>query len=229
MYCVLIEHPHEGLLLWEVGSGNDYPEVWGPEVSDAFSRCLYDPIHELDAAIASTGHNYKDVKAIIMGHLHLDHAGGLNLFKGLDVPIWVHEKELKNAFYSVATKADKGIYLPHYLDLEFNWQTFNETRLDFAQGIILHHLPGHTVGLCGLQLNLKESGTFIFTSDLFHVKENYVQGVAPGWVMRDHSAWFDSANKVKRLAKRTGGKVIMGHDYDTCHEIWDAQKGAPLM
>lgn len=43
-----------------------------------------------------------------MGHLHLDHAGGLGLFKDLGTPIWVHEKELKNALYSVATGADLG-------------------------------------------------------------------------------------------------------------------------
>ena len=45
-------------------------------------------------------------------HLHLDHAGGLDLFKGMpDIPIWVHERELKSAFYSVATGADAGVYL----------------------------------------------------------------------------------------------------------------------
>lgn len=34
--------------------------------------------------------------------------------------------------------ADLGgsrIYLSHYLDLGYNWKTFNETRLDFAQGL----------------------------------------------------------------------------------------------
>lgn len=45
-----------------------------------------------------------------MGHLHLDHAGGLENFKGTDVPIHVHEKELKHAYYSVATKTDIGVY-----------------------------------------------------------------------------------------------------------------------
>lgn len=38
----------------------------------------------------------------------IDHAGGLENFKGTDVPIYVHEKELKHAYYSVATKSDIG-------------------------------------------------------------------------------------------------------------------------
>jgi glyoxylase-like metal-dependent hydrolase (beta-lactamase superfamily II) len=44
-----------------------------------------------------------------MGHLHLDHAGGLTYFKGTDVPIWVHELELKHAYFSVLTKTDLGM------------------------------------------------------------------------------------------------------------------------
>lgn len=57
----------QGLLLWETGSGKDYPEVWGPQLADIFSRTQYEPHHELEAAIASTGHSYKDIKAIIIG------------------------------------------------------------------------------------------------------------------------------------------------------------------
>ncbi len=30
MYCILIDHPTEGCILWETGCGVDYPTVWGP-------------------------------------------------------------------------------------------------------------------------------------------------------------------------------------------------------
>lgn len=60
------------------------------------------------------------------------------------MPIFTHAKELKNAFFSVATKSDDGVYRPHYLDLALNWKTFDESTMEFAQGIFLHHLPGHT-------------------------------------------------------------------------------------
>jgi glyoxylase-like metal-dependent hydrolase (beta-lactamase superfamily II) len=50
--------------------------------------------------------------------MHLDHAGGLGHFSGRkDVEIWVHEKELKSAFWSVATGADAGVYMPHCMDV----------------------------------------------------------------------------------------------------------------
>jgi hypothetical protein len=62
MYCVLISHPHEGLILWETGSGKDYPEVWGPVVSDVFTRVRYEPKHELRAAVEATGNKVQDIK-----------------------------------------------------------------------------------------------------------------------------------------------------------------------
>lgn len=78
-------------------------------MSDIFAQVDYDPAeHDLDKAIAKTGHSIKDVKAVIIGHLHLDHAGGLEHFFGTDVPIHVHELELKHAFYTVATGYDVG-------------------------------------------------------------------------------------------------------------------------
>lgn len=36
MIAVLIEHPTEGCLLYETGSGKDYPEVWGAPINDIF-------------------------------------------------------------------------------------------------------------------------------------------------------------------------------------------------
>ena len=58
----------------------------------------YSEEHELPAAIAKTGNHIKDIKAVIMGHLHLDHAGGLDTVRGTDGPVYVHKIELKHAF-----------------------------------------------------------------------------------------------------------------------------------
>jgi len=216
MYCVLIDHPHEGVILWETGCGKDYPEVWGPQLSDVFSRVRYEPHHELDAAIEATGHKLEDVKKIIIGHLHLDHAGGLDMFLDRkDIEIWVHDLELRSAFWSVATGADVGVYLQHYLKLDLNWKTFDERTMDFCQGITLHHLPGHTDGLIGMQINLPQSGTFLFISDHCHVIENWRDGIPQGWLARDHPAWFRSTQRLKQLVRLTRGRVIPGHDEET--------------
>jgi hypothetical protein len=70
MYAILIDHPHEGCILWETGCGADYPTVWGPEVSDVFARIKYEPRHELKAAIEATGHKLEDIKKMLVLNAH---------------------------------------------------------------------------------------------------------------------------------------------------------------
>lgn len=121
---------------------------------------------------------------VLISHLHLDHAGGLPLFRSTGAEIWVHKIELESAFYSCATGADSAVYMQHYLDLGLNWKCFDERTLEFAPGLALHHLPGHTAGLCGLQVNLEKSGTFVFLGDHAHVWENYADDAPQGWLAR---------------------------------------------
>jgi glyoxylase-like metal-dependent hydrolase (beta-lactamase superfamily II) len=231
MISALISHPTEGLVLFETGAGKDYPEVWGPQLNDIFAREGYIEDQELDAAIQKTGNDIKDVKAVIMGHLHLDHAGGLEYFRGTDVPIYTHELELKNAFYSVATKTDigkpaspenleliitddtmPGVYMPTYLQFDLNWKPFHGDGFELAQGLIVRHCPGHTPGLSILQTNLKDSGTWIFTTDQYIVRENYESLANQGWFTRDHASWSRSNQMVQSLQKLTDAKLIFGHD-----------------
>lgn len=47
-----------------------------------------------------------------------------------------------------------------------------------------------------------------------HVKENIWQGVPQGWLARDHQAWFNSNQRLLRMEKTMGAKIIPGHDED---------------
>ncbi|BCS23633.1 N-acyl homoserine lactonase family protein [Aspergillus puulaauensis] len=208
----LIDHPVEGLILFETGPGEAYPEVWGPPINDIFGRVDYSPEHELEAALAKSGHSIKDIKAVVMGHLHIDHAGGLEKFSGTDVPIYVHEEELKHAFYSVATKSDAGVYHGKDLDTKLNWTAIHGESFELAQGITLRHAPGHTPGLILMQANLPDSGTWLFTTDQYHVSENYEQSIPHGWLARDYHAWIKTHQMVKTIAKRTNANLVFGHD-----------------
>ncbi|KAK6438049.1 hypothetical protein LTR95_005759 [Oleoguttula sp. CCFEE 5521] len=220
---VLIEHPTEGLILFETGTGKDYPEVWGAPLNDIFAQVDYNPEQELTAQIAKTGNDIKDIKAVIMGHLHLDHAGGLEHFRGTDIPIYVHEAELKHAFYSVASKSDLGVYLPKDLTFDVNWTPFHGDFLELAPGINIRHSPGHTPGLCIMQVNLRESGTWIFTTDQYHVEENFYASVPQGWLARDHDDWVRSHQMIKGLQKRTNGTMVFGH----CAKTFFKYQSAP--
>lgn len=95
--------------------------------------------------------------------------------------------------------------------------------LELAPGLNIRHAPGHTPGLCILQVNLRDSGTWIFTSDMYHVKENYESSIPQGWLMRDFDGWIRSNQMIKALVKRTKANVVLGHDM----EYLAKYKGAP--
>ena len=136
LYCVLIEYPHEGLILWETGCGKDCPEVWGPAMPDVFARIHYEPRHELRAAIEATRDKIGDVKKIIIGHLHADHAGGLDqFFDRQDVEIWVHDNEQvpqsrpnRAAHFAYLNGLDLGQYITALVNYDL---TFAPIEMDW--------------------------------------------------------------------------------------------------
>ena len=99
------------------------------------------------------------------------------------------------------------------MDLEnLKWKTFTDDHFDLYQGITLHHSPGHTPGLCVMQVNLEKSGTFIWTTDQFHIAENYELSHPHGWLARDHNAWIRSLSMIQRLQRLFNATLIFGHD-----------------
>ncbi|PZR99146.1 MAG: hypothetical protein DLM67_04375 [Candidatus Nephthysia bennettiae] len=215
----LIEHPKIGPILFDTGAAANARELWPPVVFELFAITEYRDEHRLDAALAAAGFGLDDVKAIVLSHLHLDHGGGLEFFRGRDVPVYVNATELRNAFYAVASKEDIGPYIPHYLDFSFNWQPLDGDRVEPFPGFHLQLLAGHTPGLMGLQLDLANSGTFFVTSDQFHLRDNYEQARPLGWLLRDHAAWWRSYRLTRHLVERTGAKLVFGHDREVLEEL----------
>lgn len=108
---------------------------------------------------------------------------------------------------------------PDYLNLsKLRWETFNEERLDLWQGITIYHAPGHTPGLSIMQVNLPNDGTWIWTTDQYHVRENYYDDHPHGWLIRDYNSWVRSGKMIKRLQRLFQAKLIFGHDYDIANE-----------
>jgi glyoxylase-like metal-dependent hydrolase (beta-lactamase superfamily II) len=103
--------PFIALFLFELQLIDMQTQQWSSEATDLFPRTCYSESHHLPEAIKTAGYNIKDVKAVIMGHLHLDHAGGLEHFRNSGVPIYVHEEEFKHACWAAGTNSDGGVYM----------------------------------------------------------------------------------------------------------------------
>ncbi|KAH8810595.1 metallo-beta-lactamase superfamily protein [Xylogone sp. PMI_703] len=199
MISGLIHYPGVGLILFDVGSCEDVIKNWTREIIECTPRTWEKSINGLPEAIKAIGAGeIKDVKAVVLSHLHMDHAGGLEHFFDTDVEIWCHESELKNAFWANV--------------LRLKWRTISEPSYEIWQGVTLHRCPGHTEGSIVMELTLEIQGTVLLTGDLFHIKENYEIRIPHGSLMRDFNGWHRSRECVRHLAKKKNAKVLLGHE-----------------
>ena len=218
MAGAMIEHPKHGLILYEIGPAGNWDELWPPPVKEVFGITRYTDENRLDNILKQAGYSVNDVKGIIIGHMHLDHAGGLEFFRGLDVPVYAHEDEIKYSFYAIATKHDFGAYLPHYIDSAFNFKPVYGDECELFEGITLYKTPGHTPGTMSMKVELGSGKNFLFTSDTMFFKENYFDEQPTGWLTRDMGEWRKSLTKLKIIADRHNCTVIFGHDGDIFKE-----------
>lgn len=78
MIAALVYHHDVGLILFDTGSCEDAITSWGQQALECTPRIWEKQIHGLPEAIRATGAgDISDVKAVVMSHLHQDHAGGL--------------------------------------------------------------------------------------------------------------------------------------------------------
>lgn len=157
-YVILVD-TNQGLVMIDTGLGiHDHISAtrWGRVLPFIFGI----PFAPQEAAInqlTNAGISPKDVKHIILTHLHFDHAGGLADFPW--VKVHLHKKEYE-AMLKPKTMMDKAAYdkrdiahHPHWVTYEEcteNWFGFDAIPLPFQPRMYLIPLFGHTSGHCGV-------------------------------------------------------------------------------
>ncbi|MFC4436878.1 MULTISPECIES: N-acyl homoserine lactonase family protein [Natrialbaceae] len=210
VYNLVIDHP-EGTILWDTGS---HPEAdsghWPDELYAAFEHTGLRPLED---DLESAGYAVSDIDYVIQSHLHLDHAGGLYAFEGTDVPVFVHEEELKYAYYSAKTDAGSDAYVSGDFDRDLNWEIVHGEREQQFRDLEFVHLPGHTPGLLGVRLELDEAGTVFVAGDQAYVRANYEdEHPMGGSLLWSKRAWFESLRLLEEEERRNDAQVICGHD-----------------
>jgi N-acyl homoserine lactone hydrolase len=165
----------------------------------------------------------KDLKAVILSHAHMDHAGAIDNFKGTDVPIYLQKKELDAVQQAVAAGKNTA-YVPEDFKVidQVNIKPINGVFDVFGdQTVVAFPTPGHTEGHQSLLVKQSDGKSLVLTADAMYTVENMREAIPPGL------AWdFPQALQalyVFRAMSCTGAGVVPSHD----PEYWKEKALAP--
>ena len=171
-----------------------------------FLRCPTDGLLHLDV-------NAAEVKDVILTHLHYDHAGNLDLFPKATFHLQDSEmtyatgRYMAHAPFSFAYDVNDITYL-----LRENYRgrvAFHEGDAQLAQGISLHHIGGHTLGLQAVRVWTR-IGWLVLASDAAHYYAN-MEEQRPFPIVADVTRMVAGYARLKALADAPRF-VIPGHD-----------------
>ncbi|WP_276272396.1 N-acyl homoserine lactonase family protein [Haloarcula litorea] len=214
----LVIETDDRTILWDTGS---HPEAgdgyWPDPLYEAFAH-VDAADHTLESDLADAGYALDDVDAVVMSHLHLDHAGGLHEFAGTDTPVYVHREELPYAYYSATTDEGSIAYLQSDFDRDLNWQVVHGDGYHLADGVELLHLPGHTPGLLGALIE-REGDPLLVVGDEAYVAANYEGAPMATSLLWNNGAWKESLERCRNVQRETGAEVLLGHDLSVFEEL----------
>jgi len=138
VYSVLIESD-DGLFLFDTGIDLDHMNRVLP-----FELPEQTEAQTIPAQLAACGFELGDVTTLVNSHLHIDHVGGNQLFKGTGVRNVMHELELAQG------RNHEPFEFFGYSDHSWDYEGANIETVSgdhqLAKGIRLYETPGHTVG-----------------------------------------------------------------------------------
>lgn len=229
VYSLLIEHPN-GLVLIDTACHPDsMTKRWNESQKN---RNPYGGNERtfLPATLGRLGYKPQDVKHVIMSHLHIDHAGCLEMFT--NAKVYVHENEFTNVMKLYGLNGDMGAYvrkdIEGWINAKLNWQLLEQDvgDIEILDGIkILNFGPGHTFGMLGVMLSLKETGNVIVVTDALNRRENLGPPILYPGLAYDTIGYRKTAERIQRLKDQYNAQVWFGHDMEQFKTLTKSDDG----
>lgn len=232
IFAWVVEHP-EGILVVDTGETArgalpGYFPRWHPYFRLALREQVH-PDNEIGPQLGQLGIRPRDVRWVLMTHLHTDHAGGLSYFPQSEVLV-------TEAEYHAARGLGGRLrgYLPHRWP---DWFAPSFVRFKpepfgpFTEGLTLTragdvHLlptPGHTGGHMSVALDLGDR-VVLFAGDTSYTEANLrdgvVDGVASMGAGEDVAA--ETLTRIRTLAAKRNVVYLPSHDPDAASRLAEA-------
>ncbi|MER7763986.1 MBL fold metallo-hydrolase [Streptomyces sp. NPDC097619] len=242
-HCLLIETPSDGLVLVDTGIGTDDVRRDGRTLGAdwlAHARPALDPEESALRQIRRLGHDPRDVRHVLLTHLHRDHTGGLPDFP--HATVHAHPAELSAAgdpsaphhartlaSFMPAHRAHGPRLTPARTEPGTTWFGFTDLARPeglAADGLLFVPLPGHSAGHSGVAVRRADGRWLLHAGDayMYHgelaatpplphpVLDPVQQGaqVAP-------DARLDTLGRLRALYREHAGEV----DVFSAHDPWE--------
>lgn len=219
-----IKHPR-GVVVFDTGNNDktiqDPAGWWGPLAKGLGLKMTRDDA--IDVQLNKIGVTPADVKFVILGHMHLDHAGNMQKFPNATFLI-------QNDELAAAGWPEPG-YSVFYIPGDFSEaKNFKIVRLHGDMDLFGDHSievirsPGHTPGSQFAVVRLPKTGTVVLTSDTCYLKENLDKNLIPpvggSW---SPAGLYLGYEKMRLLRDAEGASLFFAHD----PEVFKATKKAP--
>lgn len=207
----LIEHP-SALVLFDTGLSpraiSDPVGYYGEELVIGM-KMRFSTEQRVDSRLAELGIRPRDVKHVVISHLHIDHAGGMCAFPHATFHAFADELVEARAVRSGAPAVYKKEDLASVENSD--WRLY-ESDIDlFGDGSLrFFKLPGHSAGEGSLLLRLP-SRNLMLTSDTVHVREA-LEREKPALFDTDPALAVRSIRRLKQLLAENEAEAWIAHD-----------------
>ena len=173
-------------------------------INDAFpAPPIVLPEHTLEAQLETIGVAPEAIGDVILSHSHIDHTGGLKLFK--NARVWIQRMEHDAAF------SEAGRAASNFQDIAgpVDWH-IREGDWELMPGIDVLFTPGHRPGHQSALVTLPSGAKKILVADVVDLIENFEREIIGSSV--DDAAAMESLLRLKRLAEAPDCELVPLHD-----------------
>lgn len=224
----LISHP-EGYILYDTGlspHSNDpgfFPS-WMPTFR-LTSRIDVAPDTGIGTQLKARGIEPKDLKAVVISHLHYDHSGGLPDL--VDAPTFVLKEDwdafkepFKATFDGAAPNQWPKNFRPLFLKESGGPIGPFETSYPITSDgkVVAVETPGHVPGHCSL-IVFGDEATYFLAGDATYGQEYLDQELTDGVNTTPEQA-VETLRKIKKLARQIPLVILPAHDKESRNRLW---------
>lgn len=229
----VVRHP-KGNVLFDTGNNDRIitePNYWPAAFIQGLNP-VRTPDVAIDVQLQKIGLKPDDIKYVVVGHMHLDHAGNVGKFP--KSTLVVQKDEIRNAFWGepgtaqnyipgdfMMLRNDPGEMLPNRFPMI---QLNGDLDLFADNSVVVKRWVGHTPGSQMMIVRLPKTGTVILTSDSVYFAENVTKNLLPDVSLAYDPAGIMAAYQwIREMQAREGATFFTAHDADA----WKTMKKAP--